>query len=146
MDGQSLYEANLNDYYIVLPDGSQLGGKQKLNDEGELDVGRQRQSVQGATELAPENYRLINLGKYYVLKTTYAQKRNGQAALPTTYGSFSANIRWKNINISAMFTYSLGGKIYDSPYSSLMTPGQSAGNYHVDLYNNAWRINDRSMP
>ena len=33
MDGQSLYEANLNDYYIVLPDGSQLGGKQKLNDE-----------------------------------------------------------------------------------------------------------------
>ena len=43
-----------------------------------------------------------------------------------------------------MFTYSLGGKIYDSPYSSLMTPGQSAGNYHVDLYNNAWRINDRS--
>ena len=23
-------------------------------------------------------------------------------------------------------------------------PGQSAGNYHVDLYNNAWRINDRS--
>ena len=33
MDGQSLYEANLNDYYIVLPDGSQLGGKQKLNED-----------------------------------------------------------------------------------------------------------------
>ena len=143
MDGQSLYEANLNDYYIVLPDGSQLGGKQKLNDEGELMWDANGNPVQGATELAPENYRLIN-GKYYVLKTTYAQKKWAGSALPTTYGSFSANIRWKNINISAMFTYSLGGKIYDSPYSSLMTPGQSAGNYHVDLYNNAWRINDRS--
>ena len=113
MDGQSLYEANLNDYYIVLPDGSQLGGKQKLNDEGELMWDANGNPVQGATELAPENYRLIN-GKYYVLKTTYAQKKWAGSALPTTYGSFSANIRWKNINISAMFTYSLGGKIYDS--------------------------------
>lgn len=143
MDGQSLYEANLQDYYILLPDGTQLGGKQKISDEGELLFDGNGNPVQGAAELTPENYRLID-GKYYVQKTTYAQKKWAGSALPSTYGSFSANIRWKNLNVSAMFTYSLGGKIYDSPYASLMSPGSQAGNYHVDLYNNSWRMNDKS--
>lgn len=144
MDGQSLYEANLYDYYVVLPDGSQLGGKQKINDEGELVFDSNGNPVQGAAELKPEDYRLID-GKYYVQKTTYAQKKWAGNALPSTYGSFAANIRWKNLRVSAMFTYSLGGKIYDSPYSSLMSPGSSTGNYHIDLYNNSWRVNDKAL-
>lgn len=143
MDGQSLYEANLYDYYVVLPDGSQLGGKQKISEEGELMWDSDGNPVQGAAELTPENYRLID-GKYYVRKTTYAQKRWAGSALPTAYGSFSANIRWKNLNVSAMFTYSLGGKIYDSPYASLMTTSATTSNYHIDLYKNAWQINDKS--
>lgn len=53
MDGQSLYEANLNDYYIVLPDGSQLGGKQKLNDEGELMWDANGNPVQEPPSLLP---------------------------------------------------------------------------------------------
>lgn len=144
MDGKSLYEANLYDYYVVLPDGTQLGGKQKVSDEGELMFDNNGNPIQGAAELTPENYRLIN-GKYYVLKTTYAQKKWAGSALPTTYGSFSANIRWKNLNVSAMFTYSLGGKIYDSPYASLMSVGNSPANYHIDLYKNSWHLSDRAF-
>ena len=32
-----------------------------------------------------------------------------------------------------MFTYSIGGKVYDAVYSSLMSTGTSPNNYHKDI-------------
>ena len=51
------------------------------------------------------------------------------------FGSFNTAINYKNFSFSAMFTYSIGGKIYDSVYYSLLSPGLGA--MHVDLLN-AW--------
>lgn len=146
MDGRSLYEANLYDYYIKLPDGSQLGGKQALDDNGEprwTDVNGVETPVQGGTELTPDNYRLIN-GKYYVVNTTYAQRKYAGKALPSVTGSFSASVRWKNLQVSAMFMYSLGGKVYDSVYANLMSAGQTPANFSIDAYNNSWKMNPTS--
>ncbi|MBD5200216.1 MAG: SusC/RagA family TonB-linked outer membrane protein, partial [Bacteroidales bacterium] len=137
MDGRSLYEANLTDYYIVLPDGSQLGGKQALDVEGNPRWDKDGNPVQGGTQLTPDNYRLIN-GKYYVVNNTYAEKAFRGKALPTAQGAFNASVSWKNLNVSAMFTYSIGGKIYDSVYSSLMSVGEKPGNYSTDILN-SWK-------
>ena len=137
MDGRSLYEANLTDYYVTLPDGSQLGGKQALDVEGKPVFDANGNPVQGGTELTPANYRYIN-GKYYVVNNTYAEKAFRGKALPTAQGSFSGSIRWKNLNVSAMFTYSIGGKLYDSVYASLMSVGEKPANFSTDILN-SWK-------
>lgn len=134
MDGRSLYDANLVDYHVVLPDGSTLGGKWKIDDDGNPQLDANGNRILGSTELTAENYRLID-GKYYVINTTYAQKKWCGQALPKVYGSFNANVRWKGISVSAMFSYSLGGKVYDSNYSSLMGVGATPANVHKDILN-----------
>jgi len=122
MDGMSLYDANLDDYHIIGADGNPIGG---TYENGEL----------VSEELKASDYKCIN-GKYYVNTTTYAKKDFRGKALPTVYGSVTGNVSWKNFSLSAMMTYSVGGKVLDSSYSSLMSTSSSyVRNYHVDLLN-----------
>ena len=114
LTGQSLYKVNLDDYYITQADGSILG-----NAEGS-DI----------TDKAT----LIN-GKYYVQNTSYAQKEFHGSAIPTVYGSFGTTISWKALTLSALFTYSLGGKLMDWNYRSMMQAGNSPSNIHRDAMN-----------
>ena len=117
MTGKSMYDADITDHYYFVD-----GVKVSDNTNSE------------ATEIPAENLFFIN-GKAYTDKTNYAQRAFRGGALPTVYGSFTGNFRWKNVNLSAMFTYSLGGKIYDSTYASLMSVSSSASNYHADILN-----------
>ena len=59
------------------------------------------------------------------------------SALPTVYGGMTNTLTYKGISLGFLFTYSLGGKVYDSNYASLMSA--SAGAYgralHVDMLN-----------
>ena len=113
MTGRSLYsDLNLDDYYITLDDGSTLG--------------------EGSTEISSSNYVEIN-GEYYALNTTYANKSFHGTTMPTVYGSFKATVSWKQLTLSALFTYSLGGQVYDSSYSSLMSTSTTPSNYHQDI-------------
>ncbi len=134
MDGRSLYDANLVDYHVTLEDGTIIGGSYEVDNEGNPVYDSNGNMVRISTELPKAEYRLIN-GKYYVNRTTYAQKDWRGSALPSVYGSFSGNVGWKGFQLSAMFTYSLGGKIYDSNYSSLMSVGKTPANFHVDVLN-----------
>lgn len=112
LTGNSLYIADQEDYYFETFDGTVLG-----NTEG--------------TDISDKIVE-IN-GKYYVDNTTYAQKSFHGSALPKVYGSFNANVAYKNLSFSALFTYSLGGKTYDGVYRSLMTTSSSPSNLHVDI-------------
>lgn len=61
-------------------------------------------------------------------------------ALPKVYGGFGTSVKWKNFDISANFSFSLGGKVYDSDYQSMMAnPRASYRGYsmHADLLD-AW--------
>lgn len=129
MDGMSLYEANLDDYHVVADDGTIIGGTYDGDDLV-------------SNELKAANYKLIN-GKYYVNNTTYAKRDFRGSALPKVYGSFTGNIGWKNFNLSVMMTYSAGGKVLDSTYSSLMNTS-SLHNYHVDILN-SWSAMPEGM-
>ncbi len=112
MTGNSLYKANLEDNFIKTPEGSVVGKAD-------------------GTDITDE---VLKIGdKYYVNNTTYALKEFHGSALPKVYGSFNANIAYKSLSLSALFTYSLGGKTYDGVYSSLMGTGTSPGNMHEDI-------------
>lgn len=60
-------------------------------------------------------------GKYYTSNTSLATYGWQGTAMPTVYGSFGLNGSWKGIHLGVLFTYSLGGKIFDSTYQRLMS-------------------------
>lgn len=113
LTGNSLYKANLEDYYVTLPDGTTLGNKQSG-----VDITKKATVIGGVP---------------YVTNTTYGQREFHGSALPTVYGSFTGTIGYKSLTLSALFTYSLGGKTMDGVYQSLMTTGTSPSNYHADI-------------
>lgn len=122
MDGNSLYDVDLEANHIVAADGSIIGG---TRENGEL----------VSTEIPAGSYKEIN-GQYYVNNTTFAKRDFRGSTLPTVYGSFTPTIRWKDLTVSSLFTYSLGGKIIDYAYYGLMsTSSKNPSAYHVDMLN-----------
>lgn len=62
------------------------------------------------------------------------------SALPKMFGGFNTSFAFYGVDISAQFNYSIGGKKYDSNYSTFMTPPYqtlTGGPIHKDVLN-AW--------
>ncbi|MCM1312271.1 MAG: TonB-dependent receptor [Bacteroides sp.] len=62
------------------------------------------------------------------------------STLPKVYGGFGTTLKIHDFDLSAQFSYQLGGKIYDGMYQTFMHNGGSAGvgqNWHKDILN-AW--------
>ena len=125
MTGQSMYKFNNEDYYITsdnTADGTVLAGTPEDEDGN-------------SNKLMEEgNYYLIN-GEYYVNNTSYALKEFHGSASPKVYGSFSLNASWKSFSLSTIFTYSLGGLVYDSVYAGLLGAGGTPSSIHKDALN-----------
>lgn len=124
LTGNSLYELNPQspDYYYYDEDGVWTWDEEAAN---------------LAKENAANNGALVQIGdKYYTTRTTYAGRKVMGTALPTVFGSFGTSAGWKGINLSLLFTYSLGGKLYDGNYASFMSVGASSRfALHKDLLN-----------
>ena len=81
-----------------------------------------------------------------VLKTTTnnysqaTQKYTGMSAIPKVRGSFRLNAAYKNFDLTAQLSYSIGGHVYDNGYAQLMDNGDLIGtnNWHRDIHN-AWK-------
>ncbi|MBS7564448.1 TonB-dependent receptor [Mucilaginibacter sp. Bleaf8] len=56
----------------------------------------------------------------------------GESSVPKVFGSLSNSFRYKNFDFSFLVNYSLGGKIYDSNYASLMSVSSYGSALHVD--------------
>lgn len=66
------------------------------------------------------------------------------STLPTVVGGFGTSLSAYGFDLSAQFSYQLGGKIYDGMYQSLMHNGYSAGSaMHKDLLN-AWSEDNKN--
>lgn len=76
-------------------------------------------------------------GKNYVNNYTYAKRDWSGSSIPHVFGGVSLKGDWKNISFSALFTYSLGGKMLDYSYIDLMSISGSPHNLHTDLLK-AW--------
>lgn len=125
LTGRSLYDMNPEspDWWV-------------RDEKGEIDpVLTQANYAKNVEQAKAANaYYNIN-GKEYTTTTTYAGRKICGTAFPTVYGSFGTQLSWKGINFGLLFTYSLGGKTYDSNYQQLMTFGQSPGALHKDVLN-----------
>lgn len=62
----------------------------------------------------------------------------GKSAIPDLYGSMSHNLSYKGFDLNVLFTFQLGGYVYDSQYASLMSAGNYGNAKHVDVLN-AWQ-------
>ena len=79
-------------------------------------------------------------GTKYTTSTSQALREWAGTALPSVYGSFGSNLRWKDLSLSMLLTYSLGGKTLDGAYQSLMSTASasSAAALHKDVLN-SWK-------
>ena len=69
---------------------------------------------------------------------TKATQYDCGSTLPTIFGGFGTSVAAYGFDLSAQFSYQLGGKIYDGQYQALMHNGTSQGSaMHKDLLN-AW--------
>lgn len=67
----------------------------------------------------------INQGDYYFQGT----------AIPDFRGGLQSSVRYKNLDLSVLFTFQNGGKFYDSNYLSLMHPGAYGSHWSADILN-----------
>jgi len=73
---------------------------------------------------------------------TQATKYDCGSTLPTVFGGFGTSLYAYGFDLSAQFSYQLGGKIYDGAYQALMHNGISTGSaMHKDLLN-AWSLDN----
>lgn len=124
MTGKSLYAFEESEYRYHYKDAMS-------EEQLQANWAQQVESAQAAGELVEIN------GKQYTTSSTYATNAWHGNAIPTVYGSFGSQFSWKGINFGFLFTYSLGGKVLDSDYQSLMSVSSYNSNYHVDVLK-AW--------
>lgn len=73
-----------------------------------------------------------------------ATKYDCGSVLPKVYGGFGTAIRFYGFDLSAQFSFQLGGRYYDGSYQSLMHTQASAGSaWHVDALK-AWTPENRN--
>lgn len=124
MEGHSVYDYWLPQYVGV----DQLNGNALYKPDT---------VTYNASNPIPAQY-LVNInGTNYTTYTTYAEKNWSGSAIPKVFGSFSPSFRYKNFTLGTLFTYGIGGKIYDNSYISLMTMSGAINALHKDLLN-AW--------
>ena len=124
MTGLSLYEFDDELFYITddnTADGNVLFGTAK-DEEGVAH-----------SLMAEKNYTIINGHPYVWNPGSYGKKDWSGTATPTVYGSFGLNLGWKGLKLSALFTYSLGSKVYDSLYAGLMSVSATPSGVHADV-------------
>ena len=125
--GQSIYDFWLRKFYDIDPaDGATRFHvwEDVLDDEGNITGSKLSYTTDGEPVLTKDQ----NVAKYgYV----------GASAFPDLLGSVSNSFSYKGFTLSALFTYSLGGKMLDGIYQGMMAsvPGES---FHPDNMN-AWK-------
>ena len=122
MNGRSLYAMNPEspDFYTY-----QKGGGREYN-----------QSLwDSQVKAAKDNGVYVEIdGVPYTYNASYAGRKLMGTALPTVYGSFGSSVAWKGLRLGLLFTYSLGGKTYDSNYAAMMSfSNQQSSALHKDV-------------
>lgn len=124
-----------NSLYEISPDSPDFW---RYDAQGNFDAEATQKAVDQNIANAKASGHYFELdGVGYTDRVQYARRRLVGSALPTVYGSFGTSVSWKGINLSLLFTYSLGGKSTDDNYQQLMSFGQNPAALHKDVLN-AW--------
>lgn len=111
MTGNSLYKINYDKYYV----GDEVEGKSPI----------------------PSQWVTTINNKSYTTNTTYGMRDWSGSAIPDLYGSLSTSFSYKNLTLSALCTYSLGGKTLDYSYMDLVSVTSTPNAIHKDALK-AW--------
>jgi len=139
--GKSLYDWYMREWAGVNPaTGAALWNLyyDDINGDGIFNTGDAQ--IQSMTLYLDENPN-ANVGKTTTEDYTDAtQKYVGKSAIPKIRGGFRLSAEYKNFDLSAQFSYSIGGYVYDSGYSVLMNNRDLIGsnNFHTDV-RQAWQ-------
>lgn len=68
---------------------------------------------------------------------------NGTSSIPDFYGSMNHTLKYKGFTLSGLFTFQVGGKVYDSVYGTLMNSGSYGNAMHVDILER-WTGNNKT--
>lgn len=137
--GYSLYEHYMvewagvdqvtgNSLYYMAPDSPDYW---TINDDGSHTFNESAWNTNVANAKASGHYFEVN-GVPMTDRTAYAKRRILGSPIPTVSGSFGTNVSWRDISLGLLFTYSLGGKSYNSNYAELMNNNQ-IGAMHKDM-------------
>lgn len=129
LNGRALYEVDRNS-----PDFTYY------NADGSIDEAQSQALWEQNLKLGERDGAFVTIDdKLYTYNCNYAGRKLQGTSLPTVYGSFGTSASWKGLSLSLLFTYSLGGKTYDSNYSQLMSVGNSASALHKDILK-SWTV------
>ncbi|HLS96823.1 MAG TPA: SusC/RagA family TonB-linked outer membrane protein [Sphingobacterium sp.] len=110
--GHSIYDFHLREFYGVDPDNGDALYKTNMETANTRIIGNDTLT----TVLGEANFRYV-----------------GKSAIPDLYGSMKHDFGYKGFSLSLMFTFQLGGHIYDGGYASLMSAGSFGNAKHVDI-------------
>ncbi len=128
-EGHSIYEFWTYKYAGV----DQMNGDALYNIDDEEFYAFSDNEDESRTQISEEFVREVN-GEYYTINTTYAKRDWSGSAIPKVYGSVSNNLSYGDFDLNVLLTYSLGGKMYDGSYRSLMSASTSSADaIHTDL-------------
>lgn len=97
------------------------------------------------TQTATTNLRTID-GNVYTTNFNNAEFAYMGSAIPDLFGAFTNTFNYKNLSLSVLVNYQIGGKFYDGEYASLMGTTANYGRaLHKDALN-AWTETNTSSP
>lgn len=124
MVGKSIYEFWLKEYVGVDPqDGAAL---YRFDDT--VDENGNVAQIWDDTDC-----RTVN-GEKVTTNQEKAKYHYAGSAIPKVYGGFNTSVKFKDFELSAVFSYALGGKVYNSSYLSLMSVNKYGAAMHTDIY------------
>ncbi len=129
MVGHSIYEFWLRQWYGVNPE----------NGDGlyYLDTDAYNEADGTMTESVRSTLVTIN-GQQLTNSYQYAKYDYSGSAIPKIYGGFNFNVGYKGLELSGVFSYSLGGKVLDLTYATLMSNSSFGYAMHEDV-KKAWQ-------
>ncbi len=115
MVGHSIYDYWLRDYYGVDPEDGR--------------------ALYAMNAWAPANSRITKNGDSVSTLPSNAKFIYAGTAIPDVFGGISNTFSYKGLSLSVLFTYQIGGKIYDGAYAGLMSSGSYGSSIHTDILN-----------
>ncbi|GAB2797202.1 TonB-dependent receptor [Rhabdobacter roseus] len=87
------------------------------------------------TNIETTNTRIVGADTLTSIISEANLRYTGHSSIPKFYGSMDHNVSYKGLSLRVLFTYQVGGKVYDSAYGSLMHGGTYGTTMHVDAFN-----------
>ncbi len=85
------------------------------------------------TNTLTSNSRIIGQDTVTTVVGEANYRYTGESSIPDISGSMSHNFSYKNFSFSFLFTFQLGGKVYDSQYAALMSSGTYGSSIATDI-------------